>query len=61
MHPRYQLVNEERARGGRWAHSPEFADERSPDALGRLLHELIDEGKRVAQACGVALQKIRGR
>lgn len=41
----------------RLPHSPEFADERSPDALGRLLHELIDEGKRVAQACGVALQE----
>jgi hypothetical protein len=41
----------------RLPHSPEFADERSPDALGRLLHELIDEGKRVAQARGVALHE----
>ena len=39
----------------RLPHSPEFADETSPDALGRLLHDLIDEGKRVAAACGVGL------
>ncbi len=41
----------------RLPHSPEFADERSPDALGHLLHDLIEEGKRVAQACGVALHE----
>jgi 2-dehydropantoate 2-reductase len=41
----------------RLPHSPEFADEASPDALGRLLHELIDEGKRVAAACGVQLHE----
>ena len=39
----------------RLPHSPEFADESSPGALGRLLHDLIDEGKRVADACGVRL------
>jgi 2-dehydropantoate 2-reductase len=38
-------------------HSPEFADESSPDALGHLLHDLIDEGKRVAAACGVSLHE----
>ena len=38
-------------------HSPEFADESSPEALGRLLHDLIDEGKRVAAACGVRLHE----
>src|SRR5438552_5541599 len=41
----------------RLPHSPEFADQRSPDALGHLLHDLIDEGKRVAQACGIVLHE----
>ena len=38
-------------------HSPHFADEsRFPD-LGRLLHDLINEGKRVAEAVGVQLHE----
>jgi len=41
----------------RLPHSPEFADETSPSALGLLLHDLIDEGKRVAAACGVKLEE----
>ena len=41
----------------RLPHSPEFADESSPEALGHLLHHLMDEGKRVAQACGVTLHE----
>jgi 2-dehydropantoate 2-reductase len=41
----------------RLPHSPEFADEHSPESLGLLLHGLIDEGKRVAQACGIALHE----
>ena len=41
----------------RLPHSPEFSGESSPDALGRLLHDLIDEGKRVAAACGVCLHE----
>jgi 2-dehydropantoate 2-reductase len=36
-------------------HSPHFADETRPASLGHLLHELIDEGKRVAEAAGVRL------
>ena len=36
-------------------HSPHFADEAEFSSLGHLLHELIAEGKRVAQAAGVAL------
>jgi 2-dehydropantoate 2-reductase len=36
-------------------HSPHFADESQPTSLGHLLHELIDEGKRVAKAAGVEL------
>jgi 2-dehydropantoate 2-reductase len=36
-------------------HSPHFADESQLSSLGRLLHELIDEGKRVADAVGVRL------
>jgi 2-dehydropantoate 2-reductase len=36
-------------------HSPHFADETQPASLGHLLHDLIDEGKRVAQAAGVEL------
>ncbi len=41
----------------RLPHCPEFADEREPSSLGRLLHALIDEGKRVAAACGVDLHE----
>ena len=37
-------------------HSPHFADESEFPALGHLLHELINEGKRVAAAVGVELQ-----
>ena len=36
-------------------HSPHFADEEHFSDLGHLLHELIEEGKRVASACGVRL------
>ncbi len=36
-------------------HSPHFAAEEQFDDLGHLLHELIEEGKRVAQAVGVEL------
>jgi 2-dehydropantoate 2-reductase len=38
-------------------HSPHFADERQLLTLGHLLHDLIDEGKRVAQAAGVELHE----
>ncbi len=38
-------------------HCPEFADESGPSSLGPLLHALIDEGKRVAAACGVQLRE----
>ncbi len=38
-------------------HSPHFADERRPAGLGHLLRELIDEGKRVAEAVGVKLHE----
>jgi 2-dehydropantoate 2-reductase len=36
-------------------HSPHFAEEEQIADLGHLLHALIDEGKRVAAAAGVAL------
>jgi 2-dehydropantoate 2-reductase len=36
-------------------HSPHFAAEEQFDDLGHLLHELIDEGKRVAAGAGIAL------
>ena len=36
-------------------HSPHFADESEPSGLGHLLHDLINEGKRVAEASGVHL------
>lgn len=36
-------------------HSPHFADESRFSDLGHLLHELIDEGKRIAAAAGVEL------
>jgi 2-dehydropantoate 2-reductase len=38
-------------------HSPHFADETLPASLGHLLHDLIDEGKRVAEAAGVRLHE----
>ena len=36
-------------------HDPHFADRRSTDALGHLVHELVEEGQRVAAAAGVDL------
>ncbi|MDP9263087.1 MAG: ketopantoate reductase family protein [Acidobacteriota bacterium] len=36
-------------------HCPAFADERSPAALGHLLHALIEEGKHVAAGLGIQL------
>jgi len=36
-------------------HSPHFADEAQFSSLGHLLHELIEEGKRVAAAAGIQL------
>lgn len=36
-------------------HSPHFADESGFSGLGHLLHDLIDEGKRVAAAAGIKL------
>jgi 2-dehydropantoate 2-reductase len=38
-------------------HSPHFADETTPASLGHLLHDLINEGMRVAAAAGVALHE----
>jgi 2-dehydropantoate 2-reductase len=38
-------------------HSPHFADEANFSDLGRLLHALIDEGKRVADAVGIRLHE----
>ncbi len=38
-------------------HSPHFADEAQFSDLGHLLHQLIDEGKRVAAAVGVDLHE----
>lgn len=38
-------------------HCREFSDEREASSLGRLLRALIDEGKQVAQAAGVALHE----
>lgn len=38
-------------------HSPHFADETNFSDLGRLLHALIEEGKRVAEAAGVCLHE----
>ncbi|MBV9609751.1 MAG: hypothetical protein JO187_09355, partial [Acidobacteria bacterium] len=37
-------------------HSREYAEEAKFDDLGHLMRDLIDEGKRVATACGVTLQ-----
>jgi 2-dehydropantoate 2-reductase len=36
-------------------HDPHFAAEEEPSDLGRLVHGLVDEGKRVAAAVGVEL------
>jgi 2-dehydropantoate 2-reductase len=36
-------------------HSPHFADESDFSSLGHLLHDLIAEGKQVAQAAGIKL------
>jgi 2-dehydropantoate 2-reductase len=36
-------------------HAPHFADRGSTDALGHVVHELVEEGKRVAAAAGVDL------
>ncbi|MFO7571580.1 MAG: 2-dehydropantoate 2-reductase [Gaiellaceae bacterium] len=36
-------------------HDPHFAAERDPFDLGHLVHGLIDEGKAVAEAAGIAL------
>ena len=38
-------------------HSPHFSDESQFSALGQLLHELIDEGKCVAEAAGIQLHE----
>jgi 2-dehydropantoate 2-reductase len=38
-------------------HSPHFADESEFSALGHLLHELIEEGKRVAASAGIKLHE----
>jgi len=38
-------------------HSPHFADESQFSGLGHLLHELIEEGKRVAAAAGIQLHE----
>lgn len=38
-------------------HSPHFADESQFSDLGHLLHELINEGKRVAEAAGIKLHE----
>lgn len=38
-------------------HSPHFADESEFSGLGRLLHELIEEGKCVAAAAGIQLHE----
>ncbi len=38
-------------------HCREYADERQPGDLGRLLHDLIEEGKRVAAGLGIQLHE----
>jgi 2-dehydropantoate 2-reductase len=38
-------------------HSPQFSDEAKFSDLGHLLHALIDEGKRVADAAGIRLHE----
>jgi 2-dehydropantoate 2-reductase len=37
------------------SHDRHFAEEQRPEDLGRLVHALVDEGKRVAAAAGVKL------
>ena len=41
----------------RLPHDHHFADREGPDDLGRLVHELVAEGKRVAAAAGVELHE----
>ena len=43
--------------GFRLGEEPHFADESHFSALGHLLHELIEEGKRVAAAAGIKLHE----
>lgn len=38
-------------------HAPHFADETQLSSLGHLLHDLINEGKRVAEAVGIVLHE----
>ena len=38
-------------------HTPHYADERELASLGHLLHSLIEEGRRVAQAAGIELRE----
>jgi 2-dehydropantoate 2-reductase len=38
-------------------HSPHFAEEENFSGLGHLLHDLIDEGKLVAEAAGIRLHE----
>jgi 2-dehydropantoate 2-reductase len=38
-------------------HSPHFADENGSASLGHLLHDLLEEGKQVAAAAGIALHE----
>lgn len=38
-------------------HSPHFSDESEISSLGRLLHALIEEGKKVATAAGIKLHE----
>ena len=38
-------------------HDPHFADRDRPDGLGHLVHDLMEEGKRVAAAAGVTLHE----
>ena len=46
-----------RARSPGSAHVGLFAREQEPTDLGHLVHELMDEGKRVAAAAGIALHE----
>jgi 2-dehydropantoate 2-reductase len=38
-------------------HSPHFADESAASGLGHLLHDLMNEGKKVAAAIGINLRE----
>ncbi len=38
-------------------HDAHFAAEESPDDLGHLVHDLVDEGKAVAEAAGIELHE----